>query len=151
MGLTKREDGWYVEFFVVDDGKVLKLARGTAGAKLKRWKTGTDKKTLAKQQEAMIQTELMKELIESQRKKCLSFAEWGARYLELEEVKKLKSYKERVHAVKLQLIPFFGKKPLGIVKLSEFDQKFGKARIHNSLIVQHSGYWSEVENRPNST
>ncbi len=27
----------------------------------------------------------------------------------------------------------------GIVKLSEFDQKLGKARIHNSLIVRHSG------------
>jgi len=40
---------------------------------------------------------------------------------------------------------------LGIVKLSEFDQKLGKARIHNSLIVQHSCYRSEVENRPNST
>ncbi len=39
----------------------------------------------------------------------------------------------------------------GIVKLSEFDQKLGKARIHNSLIVQHSCYRSEVENRPNST
>jgi len=31
---------------------------------------------------------------------------------------------------------------VGIVKLSEFDRKLGKARIHNSLIVQHSGYWS---------
>ncbi len=39
----------------------------------------------------------------------------------------------------------------GIVKLSEFDQKLGKARIHNSLFVQHSCYRSEVENRPNST
>jgi len=39
----------------------------------------------------------------------------------------------------------------GIVKLSEFDQKLGKARIHNSLIVQYSCYRSEVENRPNST
>jgi hypothetical protein len=28
----------------------------------------------------------------------------------------------------------------GIVKLSEFDQELGKARIHNSLIIQHSGY-----------
>lgn len=41
MGLTKRKDGWYVEFPVMDDGKVLQLARGTPGAKLKRWKTLT--------------------------------------------------------------------------------------------------------------
>ncbi|MEC4674696.1 MAG: hypothetical protein VST68_10940 [Nitrospirota bacterium] len=39
----------------------------------------------------------------------------------------------------------------GIVKLSEFDKKLGKARIHNSLIVQHSCSWPEVENRLNST
>jgi len=39
----------------------------------------------------------------------------------------------------------------GIVKLSEFDQKLGNTRIHNSLIVQHSGYWPEVENQPNLT
>ena len=31
MGLTKRKDGWYVEFPVLDDGKVLTLARGTPG------------------------------------------------------------------------------------------------------------------------
>jgi len=29
----------------------------------------------------------------------------------------------------------------GIVNLSEFDQKLGHTRIHNSLIVQYSGYW----------
>jgi len=40
---------------------------------------------------------------------------------------------------------------IGIVKLSEFDQKLGNTRIHNSLIVQHSGYWPEVENQPNLT
>jgi len=39
----------------------------------------------------------------------------------------------------------------GIVKLSEFDQKLGNTRIHNSLIVQHSGYWPELENQPNLT
>jgi len=27
----------------------------------------------------------------------------------------------------------------GIVKLSEFEQNLGNTRIHNSLIVQHSG------------
>ena len=58
MGLTKRKDGWYVEFPVVDDGKVLQLASGTPGAKMKRWKTGSDNKTMAKQQEAMIKTDL---------------------------------------------------------------------------------------------
>jgi hypothetical protein len=36
MGLTKRKDGRYVEFPIVDDGKVLQLARETPGAKVKR-------------------------------------------------------------------------------------------------------------------
>ena len=48
MGLTKRKDGWYVEFRVVDDGKVLQLARGTPGAKWKRWKVGATSKEVAK-------------------------------------------------------------------------------------------------------
>ena len=39
----------------------------------------------------------------------------------------------------------------GIVKLSEFEQKLGHTRIQNSLIVQHSDYWPEVENQPKLT
>jgi ubiquinone/menaquinone biosynthesis C-methylase UbiE len=39
----------------------------------------------------------------------------------------------------------------GIAKLSEFEQKLGNIRIHNSLIVQHSGCWPEGENQPNLT
>lgn len=54
MGLTKRKDGWYVEFPVIDDGKVLALARGRPDAKLKRWKTNTTNRTMGKQQEALI-------------------------------------------------------------------------------------------------
>jgi integrase len=131
MGLTKREDGYYVEFPVLDEGKVFKLARGVPGARVKRWKTGTNNKTMAKQQEAMIKTELMKGLIESERTKCFSFAEWGAKYLELEEVKKLKSYKERVHAVRLQLIPFFGKKPLNAILPEDIERYRMQRRLRN--------------------
>jgi hypothetical protein len=35
----------------------------------------------------------------------------------------------------------------GIVKLSEYEKKLGNTRIHNSLIIQHSGCWPEVENQ----
>jgi len=38
---------------------------------------------------------------------------------------------------------------VGIVKLSEFDQTLGHTRIHNSLIVSHSGYGPEGEKQPN--
>ena len=37
---------------------------------------------------------------------------------------------------------------VGIVKLSEFDQKLGNTRIHNSLIVQHSYYWPRQKISP---
>ena len=112
MGLTKRKDGWYVEFPVIDNGKVLTLARGVPGARVKRWKVGSNNKTMAKQQEAIYKTDLLKGAMKSHHSKCYSFAEWGTKYLELEEVRVLRSYRDRVHAVRLQLIPFFGKKPL---------------------------------------
>jgi len=40
---------------------------------------------------------------------------------------------------------------LGIIKLREFDRKFGHTRIHHSLSVQHSGSWPEVENQSDLT
>ncbi|GJL69516.1 MAG: hypothetical protein NPIRA06_21510 [Nitrospirales bacterium] len=52
MVLTKIEEEWDVKFRVVDDGKILQVARGTPGAKLKRWKTLTLNKTLVNNQEA---------------------------------------------------------------------------------------------------
>lgn len=112
MGLTKRKDGWYVEFGVIDDGKVLQLARGTPGAKLKRWKTGATNKTLAKQQEAIIRTNLMTGKFCSEKIKRMTFPEWGNKYLILEEVKHLRSYRDRITSIQDQWIPFFGQKPL---------------------------------------
>jgi integrase len=108
MGLTKRKDSYYVEFPVLDDGKVLTLARGVVGAKLKRWKVGSVNRTVARQQEALIKTELMKGLIPSSQAQPVLFKDWGLRYLELEEVKRLRSYRDRQRIVRQQLIPFFG-------------------------------------------
>jgi integrase len=88
------------------------LARGIAGAKLKRWKVGSLNKTVAKQQEALIKTELMKGMVRSDQARSLTFKEWGETYLNLEEVRHLRSYMDRVHIVRHQLIPFFGGKLL---------------------------------------
>lgn len=121
MGLTKRKDGWYVEFPVVDDGKVLQLARGTPGAKVKRWKTSTTNKSVAKQQEAIIQTDLMKGKFKSEKIKPMTFSEWGKKYLALEEVKNLRSYRDRVTAIQGQLIPFFGNKPLDEITAADVE------------------------------
>src|SRR5262249_17023780 len=106
MGLTKRRDSWYVEFPVLDDGKTLTLARGVPGAKLKRWKVGTTNRTIAKQQEALLKTELMKGLVRSDGAKPRMFKEWGEAYLKLEEVNRLRSYRDRINVVRLQLLPF---------------------------------------------
>jgi len=129
MGLTKRKDGWYVEFPVVDDGKVLQLARGTPGAKMKRWKTGTHSKTLAGQQEAMIKTDLMKEKITSERSKSVTFSQWAETYLHLEEVKSLRSFKDRVSSVRHQLIPFFGRKELSVITAEDIENFRAKRKL----------------------
>ena len=121
MGLTRRKDGWYVQFPVLDDGKVLSLARGASGAKLKRWKTGTPNKTMAKQQEALIKTELMKGTMKIERVKCVTFTQWAEAYLQLEEVKRLRSYRDRVTAIRGRLIPFLGSKPLDEISPSDVE------------------------------
>jgi len=109
MGLTKRKDGWYIEFRVVDDGHTLKLAEGVAGAKWKRWKTGTVNKTLARQQEALRRTELLKGIVKSPKlPPQMTFKAWAEKYLELPEITGLRSYVNHVEKVKCWLIPFFG-------------------------------------------
>jgi len=128
MGLTKRKDSYYVEFPVIDDGKTLRYARGLPGSRLKRWKVGSPNRTIAKQQEALIKTELMKGLIKSAHERVLTFKEWGESYLELEEVKRLRSYKDRVEIVRNQLIPFFGSKLLTEIKPVDVETYRGQRR-----------------------
>jgi integrase len=131
MGLTKRKDGWYVEFPVVDDGKVLTLARGTPGAKLKRWKTLTTNKTMAQQQEAKIQTDLMMGKITSERTKLITFSQWAETYLQLEEVKSLRSIKDRVQTVRYQLIPFFGRMGLQDITAEDLENYRDQRKLRN--------------------
>lgn len=114
MGLTKRKDSYYVEFSVVDDGRVLKLSSG-GGGHLKRWKVGSLNKTMAKQQEAIIKTRLLSGQVVSpsvENAQSITFRQWAERYLDLEEIQRLRSRKDRVNVVRLQLIPFFGHKYL---------------------------------------
>ncbi|MEC4671981.1 MAG: tyrosine-type recombinase/integrase [Nitrospirota bacterium] len=131
MGLTKRKDGWYVEFPVIDDGKTLTLARGTPGARIKRWKTAASNKTVAKQQEAKIKTDLMMGKVRSEKTKRLFFAEWGEMYLSLEEVKGLRSYRDRVSAIRGQFIPYFGKKPLDDLSPSDVETFRSQRQLPN--------------------
>ena len=124
MGLTERPDGLYVEFRVVDDGKTLYLAQRGERGKLKSWKVGSVNRTIAKKQEAIIKTELMKGSVKSQQAQAqaLSFGEWALRYLELHEVKRLRSYRDRQRIIKHQLIPFFGSLLLADIKPEHIEE-----------------------------
>src|SRR5215469_3426634 len=110
----KAIDSYYVEFHIVDDGEALRLA-SRGGGQLKRWKVGSVNKTVAKQQEAVIKTKLLTGQFPSPTKvkaQSITFRQWAHQYLELEQVKKLKSYRLRKDIVH-KLISFFNNKPLG--------------------------------------
>ena len=129
MGLTKRKDSYYVEFRVLDDGKALSLATGGGGG-LKRWKVGCVNKTVAKQQEAIIKTQLLSGQLASPAKaraESVTFRQWAQRYLQLDEVKKLKSYRMRSDYVR-NLVRFFDNKPLGAITAQDV-RKYRQQRV----------------------
>src|SRR6476646_8184068 len=131
MGLTKRKDSYYVEFRVIDNGETLTLARGIAGAKLKRWKVGSLNRTAAKQQEALIKTELMKGPAKSERVVPVLFSEWALAYLGLEEVKTLSTSQDRYESVHYQLNPFFGSKLLSDIAPGDVEAFRAQRRLRN--------------------
>src|SRR2546426_580160 len=128
MGLTRRKDGYYVEFPVLDDGKTITLARGVPGARIKRWKTSTTNRTLAKQQEAIIKTDLMKGIVKSKQVQGpKTFAQWAKEYVQIEEVKRLDTYRERCQTIERVLVAFFGKKLLQDITVNDVED-FRKER-----------------------
>ena len=111
MGLTKRKDGWYVEFPVIDDGKVLHLARGTPGARIKRWRVGCCNKEYAANQEAKYKTDLIMGNLESARHPGkMTFAALGKKYLDSPTVLKQRTYQWKKSIIEDRLIPAFGEK-----------------------------------------
>src|SRR5215217_5113272 len=112
MGLRKRPDSYYVEFRVMEDGKSLVLASGVIGARKKRWKVGCLNKTVAREMEAVIKTRILLGQEGSERAKPVLFKEWAKSYLDLEEVKTLRSFVGRSHSINTHLVPFFGGKLL---------------------------------------
>jgi integrase len=116
MGLTKRKDSYYVEFAVLDDGDALKLASG-GGGQLKRWKVGSLNKTVAKQQESILKTQLLMGQISSPgkaRAQSVTLRQRAKQYLGLETVMRLRGYAIRKLYVE-NLVRFFGDKPLGAI------------------------------------
>src|SRR5262249_22291170 len=116
VGLTRRKDSWYVEFHVLDDGKHLSLARGVPGAKLKRWKVSSTNRTIAKQQEALIKTDLMKGLIKSEHLQGpVLFKNLTEVYLAAPEIKRQALYEWKVRMVRGRLLPVFGDKIINTI------------------------------------
>ena len=118
MGLTKRPDSYYVEFRVIDseDGKSLVLASGVPGARKKRWKAGCLNKTIAREMESIIRTRLLLGQEKSEQAKPVLFKDWAKSYLELQEVKALRSFVGRCHSVETHLVPFFVGKLLSEIR-----------------------------------
>jgi integrase len=116
---------------VIDDGKTLTLAQGVPGAKLKRWKVSSLNKTLAKQHEALIKTDLMKGIVKSDRAAPITFSAWALTYLGLEGVKALNTFQDRYESVHFQLIPFFGGKLLGDITPSDVEAFRAQRRLRD--------------------
>jgi hypothetical protein len=110
VGLTKRKDGYYVEFRVLDDGRTLSLASGVQGAKLKRWKVGCANKTIAQRHDAIIKTALLTGAMPSERVQTtvMTLGQWAEEYKAIEEVTRLRSYKERCQRIDKVIVSFFG-------------------------------------------
>ena len=115
--MTKRKDSYYTEFRV----QTLRLATNVAGVRLKRWKVGSLNKTTAKQQEAIIKTDLMKGIVQSAHTCVMTFKEWATTCLALEEVRWLCSFNDRRDILQNQLIHFFGGKLLTETKASDVE------------------------------
>ena len=132
---------YYVEFPVLDDGRTLLLARGVAGAKLKRWKVSSTNRTIAKQQEALIKTDLMKGTIKSEHVQGpMSFDALTERYLAAPEIKKQAVYAWKKQGIKGKLLPVFGGKLVttitpGMIEEYRATRKMGKGLLGTTIKI----------------
>ncbi len=71
----------------------------------------------------------------------MTFARWASEYVEIEEVKGLRSYRERCQRITKVLVPFFGKKLLVDMTakdVEEFRQERGEGRAVATVNVDHN-------------
>lgn len=135
MGLTKRKDSYYVEFRVNDDGRALSLARHAHGSKLKRWKVNSLSKSIAKQQEAIIKTDLMKGMIKSsQTHDTTTFKMLSDAYLALPRVREQANFARKKMWVEQRFLPLFGaNKPISAITPETIEFYYQKRRKEASL------------------
>jgi integrase len=146
MGITKRADSLYLEFRVIDDGDILRLAAPHEGGKLKRWKCYTLNRKLAKDQESIVRTNLMKGIVKSERiAKVPMFREWAKRYLDLPEVKALRSYDKHVTTVMNRLVPFFGDRLLTDIRAHDVEAyRAGRTRGDGEAAAISTTNWDHA-------
>lgn len=111
------------------DGEVLRLASG-GGGQLRRWKVGSLNKTVAKQQESILRTQLLTGNMVSSAKaraQSVTFQQWAKQYVNRETVKHLRAYSIRKLYVQ-NLVEFFGDRPLGSITPDDV------------RVIEHSGF-----------
>ncbi|MDK2744248.1 MAG: site-specific integrase [Nitrospira sp. BO4] len=154
MGLTKRlwtytkegkrpDRSYYVELRVFDDGKTLQLAPEGLG-KLKRWRVGCLNKKIAQDHEAVIKAKILAGTMCTERvgNGISTLGQWADEYKIIEEVKRLRSYKERCQRIDRVIVPFFGKhrllSELTAKDVESFRQDRGKCRAIATVNVDHN-------------
>ena len=126
---------YYIEFPVLDDGNTLTLARGVPGAKLKRWKVNSLSKTVAKQQEALIMTNLMKGIVKSNYVQGqMTFKALAEVYLALPRVKEQVNYERKQMWINQRSLPAFGaNKPISAITPENIESYYQSRRKDVSL------------------
>jgi hypothetical protein len=110
-----------------NDGKTLLLARGVPGARLKRWKVGSTNRTIAKQQEALIKTDLMMGTIKSEHVQGpTSFDAHTERYLAAPQIKK--------QAINGKLLPVLGGKLVTTITPGMIEEYRATRRMEKGLL-----------------
>lgn len=69
--------------------------------------------------------------IKSEHTKSMTFSEWGKNYLELEDVKRLRSYQDRKEIMEYHLVPFFGKTLLPDIRPEDIERYRGQRTKKN--------------------
>ena len=135
---------YYVEFYVLDDGKQLSLTNRMPGAKLKRWKVPGSNKSLSRDHEAIIKAKLLAGQMKSnqEKQKIVTLGKWAEEYKVIEEVQRLRSYKERCQRIDRVIVPFFGSnrllQDLTAKDVEAFRQKRSKGSAVATVNVDHN-------------
>jgi len=134
---------WFAQFPVWDDGEKLHLGVGVVGARMKRWKVGTNL-DLAKNMDSEYRHNLVHGLIKSDHVKMVApmrFKEWAKTYVEIEEVKAIDTYRERCQRIENVLMPFFGDKLLRDITFQDVEKwrrQRGANRAQATVNVDHT-------------